>query len=417
MSDKAVVLERFIPVTIERLMDTLCQSNVLSEVQKKSFADFCIQYRKLYHAQTLPFYQTLTRDYIPFNPDVETIHNLDYSEIEKQTLQAELLEKISVLLNNANYEQLSLAKLKIALEELSPYGVKVSVDLDAFSEMLLFYRGRTIRYKQQRHWKSLFLKKKTHKVELYSRLFILLKLKSLNQQVQELASTKNMPINKAEKKLKSKLSDESVGDDKIYIKLFKDIPCSDLEMLFPNTKIKMRLFDKLKLGVTGGGGTVGGVFTIMSKLTVALDPIAMITAILGFLGLLWRQITKVFTQRTKYMAELAKNLYYYNLDNNLGALAHINNVAADSEAKETLLSYFFLLTQGEMTVAALDEKIETFIKTEYDLAIDFEVSDGLSKLKRLGLLIEKNDLVSVVSLNQTLIILEELWQQCFDKHS
>ena len=49
-----------------------------------------------------------------------------------------------------------------------------------------------------------------------------------------------------------------VSSDFIYVKMFKRIPQIDLEMLFPNTKVAFRPFDKLKLMVTAGGGTVAG---------------------------------------------------------------------------------------------------------------------------------------------------------------
>lgn len=407
------LLERFIPVSTDELIATLINRKELSDSQRHDFQLFCNQYRALYQAQTLPAYQSLTHDYAPFNPDIESISHCDYSDEEKQKLQTQLLAQLSSLLNDANYEKITLEQLTISLNETSPYGVDVSVDFNDFSEILLFYRGSALSYEQQRDWKRFFLKKKTIETKIYRRLFILIKLKSFNQQLETFATAKNIPLTTAKAKIKYKKSQTTIDSHKIYIKLFKNIPRSDLEMLFPNTKIKMRFFDKLKLGVTGGGGTVGGIMTIISKLTVAIDPIAMATAVFGFAGLLWRQVSKVFLQRTKYMAELAKNLYYYNLDNNLGAIAHINDMAAASEAKESLLSYFFLITQGETTLTELDKKIEQFIQDEYGVAIDFEVDDGLAKLKRLGLLVEKNDKLSVVSLAKTKAILKHHWLECF----
>jgi len=407
------LLERFIPVSTETLITTLVNREAISK-QKQGFQLFCDRYRSLYHAQTYPAYQRLTRHYAPFNPDIEGLRSCLHNPLKKQNLQENLLTEISSLLNKANYEKLSQEELQIALTETSPYGVEVSVDFNDFSEILLFYQGRAIRRENKRDWTRLFLKKKTVEIKIYNRLFILLKPKSFIEKTKELAAIKGIALTKAEKKINRKQNKNTVDEDKIYIKLFKNIPRSDLEMLFPNTKIKMRLFDKLKLAVTGGGGTIGGVLTIMSKLAVAIDPIAMATAIFGFAGLLWRQVSKIFLQRTKYMAELAKNLYYYNLDNNLGAIAHINDMAAASEAKETLLSYFFLLTQGEMSVIDLDKKIEQFIHDEYGVAVDFEIHDGLAKLKKLGLLIQKDNKLSVVPLEETTPILEQHWLACFE---
>ena len=37
------------------------------------------------------------------------------------------------------------------------------------------------------------------------------------------------------------------------------MPRSDVEMIFPNTKVRFRLFDKIKFGVTAGSGLGMGV--------------------------------------------------------------------------------------------------------------------------------------------------------------
>ncbi len=407
------LLERFIPVNLDELIAFLGARQELDDADKSAFQSFCHHYRALYRAQSLPDYQGLSRCYAPFNPDSDNLSSRHYSEDEKTALQIRLLEQLTALLNDANYEKLTLEQLNLALQETSPYGVNVSVDFDDFAEILIFYRGSAIRTEERRHWQSLFLKKQVIETKIYRRLFILLKPKSQKQQAQELAATKKMPLDKAVRKIERKHNQSNVDDEGIYIKLFKNIPRSDLEMLFPNTKVKMRLLDKLKLGVTGGGGTVGGVMTVIGKLTAAMDPVAMATAIFGFAGLLWRQVSKVFLQRTKYMAELAKNLYYYNLDNNLGAISHLSDMAAASEAKEALLSYFFLLTQGEMTVNELDGKIEQFIQDEYGVAIDFEVDDGLGKLERLGVLQKNGDKVGVISLDEAQNVLQKHWVACF----
>ncbi len=40
----------------------------------------------------------------------------------------------------------------------------------------------------------------------------------------------------------------------------------DLEMLFPNTKVKMKLFDKIKITILGASGTIGGGISMFTKL-------------------------------------------------------------------------------------------------------------------------------------------------------
>lgn len=408
------VLERFIPVTLDELILQLCLHPALKPGEIKAFQSFSGTLIALFNARYHGLMLSLKQAYLPFSPDRDTISLIEYSEAEYRGLQAQLMEQIDVVLIKANYNRLPIEALNKALEKTSPYGVKVSVDFDDFEDYALYYRGTASRVDEYREWKSLFLKKKQVEVALYRRFFLLLKLKSTEQKIEALMQFKKISRKKAEKavhKARSALMADTENEHTIYIKLFKDIPHSDLEMLFPNTRVQMRLFDKLKLGVTGGGGTIGGIMATVTKVAAAADPIAAATALASFAGLLWRQVTKIFSHRTKYMAELAKKLYYYNIDNNLGAIAHVMDMAEASECKEALLAYFFLYNGLANNKANLDHVIESYLSEHYSVRIDFEIQDGLDKLDRLGLLIRdpKGSNLSVVGLKQGRQQLGRLW--------
>ena len=151
------------------------------------------------------------------------------------------------------------------------------------------------------------------------------------------------------------------------------------------------MFDKVKLGILGGGGTAGGVAALVSKISVAASLTSQLAAIGGFVGLLWRQLKNVFHQREKYNSQLSKNLYFYNIDNNLGALTFLLDMAQSEEVKETLLSYYFLLAGKQHNRQQLDQKIERYINEQYGYAMDFEIDDGLRKLSELEIINQDTD--------------------------
>ena len=252
----------------------------------------------------------------------------------------------------------------------------VSVDFNEFDNLLLFFRGSAIKKEQRRTFQSLYLKKEEIETKIYRRLFLLFK-------------------------------QQNEGKEQIYLKLFKDIPQSDLEMLFPNIKVKISLLDKIKLTVTGGGGTIAGAMTLIGKMAVHLDPIALLSALGAFGAVVGRQITSIFTHRTKYMAKLAKNLYYYNLDNNAGAISHILDMAEDEEAKEVFLAYLFLLNSPTpLSKEELDEKIEIFVNTTFNIPMDFEIEDALDKLIKIGLVKKNNNLLEAEDIQTALSVLK-----------
>jgi hypothetical protein len=397
------IKERFIPITYDELL--LGYQEYFDCRDDIRYEKLAIAIDRYYYSKFYDEIREITLNYQPFNPDSDLISS-QFSADEYIQKESRLFEHIVPLLNSANYEILSKKMLEETMNKKSPYGVEVSVDFDDFEEIQLYFRGESIQKDEIRDPKKLYLKYKSITQPLYRRLFIIVKPKYIEDRAREIALKENKSIEKVRQKLESQnslLSRDKLNRS-IYIKLFKDIPQVDLEMLFPNTKVKITLFDKLKLGVIGGGGTLGGGTTLVTKLSVAtIDPISALVALGAFGGILWRQVKEVLFRRTHYMAQLAKNLYFHNLSNNTSALNHIVNMARDEESKEVLLSYLFLLHQdGPISIETLDKKIEEYIGDKYSIEIDFEVSDGVKKLRELGLLLEDNRGFSVLGLGEAI---------------
>ncbi len=402
------VLEHFIPVAYEELFDDLVRH---FECDAATYTPLAEALRLLYHHR---FYSELIRLkalYRPFNPDSDLISLKRYTPAEHTALREELVAAVRPLLERANYEELTQQSLHAAMNKTSPYGVEVSVDFDDFEEMVLFFRGEAHRYDEKRHWRSLYLKKERIRVDIYRRLFILLKPKRLEARAQEIAHKEGRRVERVMAELR-KENEVLLDDDRserIYMKLFKDIPHADLEMLFPNTKVKMTLKDKLKIGVTGGGGTIGGLATLMTKLGTLMEPLSLIAAVGAFGGVLWRQVKTVFTHRTRYMARLAQNLYFYNLDNNIGVVTHLVDMAEGEESKEALLTYLFLeQSEQPLSRAALDEAIEAYMLHTYKTSVNFEIEAGIEKLLELGLVRENEQRLEALNVTDALARLKTL---------
>ena len=365
------VLERFIPIDFVELQENLLEKNI---VEAKDLEQFSTSLRAVIHQSFYAKIMATKENYKYFNPDRDTININESLDTELKRYETEFNKEMISLLNDANYEQLTQEELNKAINEKSPYGVEVSVDLSEFEYIELFFRGSAIKREKIRNIKTLYLKKEEVSTKIYKRLFILFKLK-----------------------------DDS---KKVYLKLFKNIPSNDLEMLFPNTKVKMTLFDKLKLAVTGGGGTIGGAITLVGKIAVLVDPISILIAIAAFVGILWRQITSVFNNRVKYMAKLAQNLYFYNLDNNAGVISYLADMAENEEAKEAFLAYLFLLeSHDNMTLQQLDKKVEEYVQSVYKIPMDFEIDDAMNKLEKLQLVRKTEGLYEALPIKEALKIL------------
>jgi len=391
--------ERFIPIEYNRLCSDILA--YLGSEEPLRYIEFAELLSRYYHKNSYDSLQRLKDNYSPFSPEKELL-STQFSDRECDEMENRLFSEIDEILNSANYEILTKGMLEEAINRTSPYGVEVSVNLDDFDTMKIYFRGQSIQRDEILDPMKLYLKKKVIYEPIYRRLVIIIKPKQLYKRAKELAKEKDISIEKAEKKLKRNLILRRDKNNKnIYIKLFKNIPQMDLEMLFPNRKIKMRLMDKLKIGILGGGGTIGGTITLFSKLgTIAVDPISALTALGGFLGVLWRQVKGVLSRRDHYLAKLAQRLYFYNLANHSGALSYLIENANNEESKEVILTYFFLAHQTEpITKEELDRLIEEFIFTKYRIKMNFEIDDGIKKLKLLGMLIEEDSKLKISHLS------------------
>jgi hypothetical protein len=431
--------ERFIPISRQEIVNDLLAAPHWSQEEKKQFGEFCQIFEALYHYKFQTNLEELKRCYAPFNPDTDIVTQREYHEDEKQQLRQSLNNEMRQLLNNANYEPLGIEEINQAINAESFYGLNVSVDLEDFEKLIVYYRGSTTTIKYRRDWKKLFLAKKPLEIPIYKRMFMLMKFRTESELVQERAENwlqekekqGEAELGEEQKaKLKAKFEKraqkqiqksrqnlpEDLTDEHIFLKLFKNIPRTDLEMLFPNQNVRLKIVDKIKLGLTGGGGTLFGIFK-MTTTILTLNPFAIIGAFVGFIGIIFRQIMNLFSQRTKYMMTLSRNLYFHNLDNNFGVMNFLIDMAEEEEGKEAILAYYFLLTQPEKNYnqESLDREIEAYIQDKYKVAIDFEVEDGLRKLREEKILTEEpNGILRVLSLKKASACLDKQWDNFFN---
>ena len=66
---------------------------------------------------------------------------------------------------------------------------------------------------------------------------------------------------------------------------------------------------------------------------------------------------------------------------------HLLDAAEEEEVKEAVLAYHFLRSAEEaLTADELDQRIEDWFTRRWDTEFDFEVDDGVGKLRRLRLI-------------------------------
>jgi len=409
--------ETFIPVTRFALMDTLAKE-VTDEARRQeiaSFFRFLGQWRHQEHQERL---LRLKECYLPFSPDRDTVRVLEFSAEELDDLQARLTHDIAAMLERANYTHVDEDELNRLLSTHSAYGLEMKVDRSEFDEIMIFFRGVGEEALSKRDWSTRF-RKRTVTVPTFKRLFLLLKLKTEDDRVREIMAEKQVSEAKAKKivaKIRKQLP-KAGGGHHIYLKLFKNIPQEDLEMMFPNTQVRFPLFAKIKLGVTAGGGTAAGVAGAASKAMAAVataNPLALAGSIFGVVAVVTRQVMNFFNTRNRYMLMLAKRLYFHSLADNRGALTLLSDRGEEEDVKEELLLYHFLLAEpvARDRLYDLDERIEDFLTDRFGVRVDFDMYDALERLERDGLVREQEGSghLQVLSPSAACRALENKWR-------
>lgn len=413
---------RFIPYSRNDVIRLLLDEEQLKKSDRQKLKDVCDLLMHVYHFEFHQSLETLKKCYAPMNPDADTRAVFPTSSEELAKKETCLFDALNSLLDKANFEKITDEDIARAMTEESLFNIKLNVDFDDFEQVLFFRRGESKR--QETLVSMLGLRKKIIEFINYDRVVVIVKFKP-----QSYFDTKER------KQLYFK-------PGSIIIKYFRNIPRCDLEMLFPNTEVRMRLIDKLIIGVPAA---IGGIMMMATKLGATLllsgaliafwigvrnEPVDLNQANLlalavgfGTLGaFLWKQFSNFKNRKISFMKTLADNLYFNNLDNNMGVFHRLIDAAEEEECKEAMLAYYFLLIADKpLSATELDQQVEGWFKSTLQHTLDFEVHDALQKLLKLGLVsLAPNraanptpDRYRAITLNQAKKVLDQAWDQYF----
>lgn len=384
--------EKFIPVTRFALLDRLTLPSAWPTGQAQDARRFFryLDYwrQQQYNSQLLELEQI----YEAFSPDSDLLMTRQITEEERARLKHRVVSSVESLMQRANYERIDPADVDLILTKDSHYGLDLMVDMKAFDDILIYYRGASNKKHERRRFQK-FMRKEEFDVAVFQRLFILFKLKPYDVRVEEYMRDEKLTREQAEKRVTKNRSSlpPGINDQNIYMKLFKNIPRSDIEMVFPNTEVRFRLLDKLRLGVSAGGGLGMGAVGAAGKIAlITTNPIAAAGAVAGLGGVAFRQAMSFMNQKQRYMVVMAQNLYFHTMADNRGVILKVAARAAEEDIKEEMLLYTVLAKEKatRADIPAIDLAIEQFLTRTFGVKVDFDIEDALDRLIRDGVVTE-----------------------------
>jgi hypothetical protein len=354
--------ESFIPLRKTDLAETLARQAALPDALEAQFRRFCRMLHVLVHGEFQAALEELKDAYAPFDPDSDTRAGAELPEARLDELRGQLFDRFGWLLTRGNFHRLAEEEINEALRDRSHWGLHLTVDFELFDRLELYYRGDTLGTRYRRRLRNRFRPEEVQ-VPVYQRLAVIFRLRPGRRS--ELLDTRD-----------------------VYIKLFKEIPKPDLDMLLPETKVKMSLLDRLRVSLPTATGIGVAVFKILAApFTLGLS-LAFLMFVGGTVGYGVRSLYGYLNTKQKYQLNLTQSLYYQNIDNNSGVIHRLLDEAEEQENREVMLAYFFLWREGPpdgWTAESLDRRVEAFLAEHAELAVDFEIDDAVAKLERFAL--------------------------------
>ena len=399
--------EHFLPIRRTDLVDHLCRRTPVGggprltadeQLKFRRFAEIVAAYFHYLFHQHL---ESLKDLYSSFDPDRDTISIQTLTPEQRHERLEKLFQQFHQVLRRANFIHLSREEMEQATREVSLWGINLDIDFNCFDRLEVYYRGCGSSTRPRRVWYKPWIVEDVP-LRVYQRLVLLIKQRP-HKRLGKNADTQN-----------------------VFLKLFKDIPTVDVEMLIPGGRLKMPGWEKGKLGASLASAVGFGAWKIYSDFAHLItgaatflqqNPLTLYGPLSIVLGYGYRQYYTYQVTRQQYSHRLTESLYYQNLDSNAGVLSRLLDEAEEQECREVFLAYFFLWRDAPnegWTAEQLDDYIEIDLERTLKMKVDFEISDALAKLERLGLItsLDSGRYVAV-PIDEAMRRIDEMWDYLF----
>lgn len=360
--------DHYIPIGRQDLVRAMIGFAGLPAEQESMFRSFAARLEARFHQQFYGALRELSEAYAAFDPDCIIVDLESEEEASNAEKKATFFGELANLVEKANYQELSRADIDEALSAAKMFGIRLAINFDAFHHLSVYVRGRTTDQWKIRKWYRMFREEEVE-VPIYRRLILVFQYAG-------------------------NASEADATDSEVHLKIFKNIPTTDIDILLPESRVRLSLFDRGKILLPTVSGLSLTAYKIVktsllaSLFTGIYGTLAFIVLVGGTVGYGVKSFFGYLRTKDKYQLHLTRHLYYQNLGNNKGVLFRMINDAEEQEFREALIAYFLLWREsGESgwTKDQLDQRAESWLREVAGVDVDFEDDDALRKLSRLGL--------------------------------
>lgn len=388
---------QYISVSKSKVKKALLQKAQSSDLLESKVKNLFKMFEVIWHHDMHYDLEELKSGYESMNPDTPMDQEYSSSQI------TDFLETLNKAMVDGNWVPISDDEVQEALEGEDVLPISLDVRFEEFENMKLYKLGHHVEETVKSSYYG--LKKETIQMKVFDRVLTVLEFKDKDWFVQDRKRKKNYP------------GDEVNG---VHIRLFRDVPHLDMEVIFPNTSPTMRTLEKIKISAPLIGGLVSIGMKYIPVLFGGESGSTSLSLIGGIFAALGTYVMKTYTAyqkaRENFRKIVAKDMYFKGLANNESVLTYLIDMAEEQEVKEAICAYMFILSSPKaITEEQLDDLIENWLRETFAIDIDFEVDDALEKLEKMNLLkTDENNLLSVENIDSALTIMDDYWDNLYN---
>jgi hypothetical protein len=392
------IREAFVPMQTTDLVEFLAQHPALSASDQTCFRQLASLILSLLHHLYRQRHEQLAYAYAPLDPDRDT--KLAHVPLPKQRdrMANEVFDRLQDTLRRANYRRLSPADIQQALRAASEWGVRMRVNFNTLQRLEVYARGSVIGKRARRSWYKLF-KFEMFDVPLYQRLVVVFRT------------------------FEGHKSPEHFDARKVYLRMFKNVPQQDVDMMLPATGIQMSWLDHSRIvlpSMYAMGMTLWRVLRNVLLLTFVglFKTFALFFVVLFAIGFGCKSLfTYSANTKRRYLLNMAQSLYYQNLDNNAGVMFRLLEDGEQQEACESILAYFVaavvLADRPQIILSEIAAECESLLLEATGIPVAFDIDAASRDLIHLGILKMKQDYWAAVKLQDAVKELDATLEKWF----
>ena len=370
-------IESFLPIETQSLIDYLQirakERDELDAEAQRQFKNAIGRISDQIHAQMSEQQAEFADRYRPLDPDSDCKVPMVIDSQQNAQSTDDLLQLMDRILHTAAYQRLTQSDIEKCVGVASLWGVPMTANFEIFKQLAVYARGDIIGRRCKRRLRKLY-KMEMVDVAIYQRLVVIFQLQEDHER------------------------GELLSADELHLRIFKNIPKQDVDMLLPGTQVKLSKLDRAKVIVPSLGGWLMSLQKISRFILVTLALAAyystalVVGLVLAAIAYFVKSFFSYFQTKNRYLLDLTRNLYFQKLDTNAGAAFQIIQQSGRQASGEAILAYYAIASESEpISKRKLRRKCERIVREAIDVEVDFKVDRALAQLQRSELISEQTD--------------------------